>query len=129
MNSEDQIAPRRLRMIVMAMFVSGIPVAILLYSQLFYHSGTYPINRSTVLVGTFIWLLWLWRLLWEKMPRSFRVILWTITLIWNVQFIRLFPLAIFYPMPLLLMLHCMLIVAFSVGLIRFDRPILEGKSE
>ena len=110
----------RIRWIVVGMFLLGLPVAGLMhFTPVEGHMD--PLKWKVKVFGTGVWMLWLLRAAWHTMPNILRISLWVISSVWHSLFVPLFPFALFHPIPAYLAIHCLLMLALSLHLLRYDR--------
>lgn len=118
---------KRIRWIVVSMFLLGLPVAGLMHlTPVEGHMDS--LLWKVKVFGTVVWLLWLLRSAWHTMPNMLRILLWTISSAWHALFIPLFPFALFHPIPAYLAIHCLLMLGLSLHLLRDDRTFESSHS-
>ncbi|MDG1357593.1 MAG: hypothetical protein P8P36_05315 [Akkermansiaceae bacterium] len=128
MKNETGISDRQVRRLSLIMFLAGIPVAWLVYSGFLDKSDDSLVWRMKY-VGGIIWFTWIIRALWKNPPRSFSVILWSISLIWHLQFMPLVFIAGFHLVLFYLVVHAMVMAGYSGLLLVRDRPQKPTKGE
>ncbi len=120
MNTETNTSDRQVRRLSLVMFLAGIPIAWLVYFG--FMDGS---NDSLVLrmqhAGGVVWLAWLVRSFWRNPPRSFSVTLWSISLLWHLQFVPFVFAAALHVFLFYLVAHAMIMAGFSGLLLVRDR--------
>ena len=128
MKTEIDIPDRQVRRLSLIMFLAGIPIAWLVYSGFMDRSNSSLVWRMEH-VGGVIWLSWLIRSLWRNPPRLFSVILWSVSLLWHLQFVPFVFAAAFHIFLFYLVVHAMVMAGYSGLLLVRDRPQKPTKGE
>lgn len=103
------------------MFLAGIPIAWILYSDFLPEFGASPLLSMRIL-GGLIWFFWLVRALWAKPPRGAVITLWVVSFAYHLQYLAFSIVAVFHPFFLYLVGHTLIMVILSAMLLRRDRP-------
>ena len=122
---KEQLSQSQLRKLIMGMFLFGIPFAVMgLYTIIEGEGGT-----GLVLVGFSVWLLWLLRLVQPSLPRSLRIVIWSVSTFWHALITPICIMGMIVWFGWYFAAHSFVMLGLSLLLLTQDRPSTKQPGE